>query len=278
MSRKRPTPERATQRREELLKEPVVMTIETEPPPTDAEEFEAVKIALESPLSDPGPGIIIDGKKLMDDFLKAHSPKETTTIFTYFEPALQEYENELQLLVKWIQRWEAKGYRCVVLNESHARTNPRFEAYASKVANFWSQNPILYERACWYRWVALEQVGGGAMADYDVMPRTLTPIPVTDDFTIFERGVPSLASGTKSAVGKFLDFIMTLPDTKENDHFSDMLAVRMFPEVKQESLCVQWTDTAWESAPFIHCSHAALIPRGKNPRYKFVDEIMGVKA
>lgn len=198
-------------------------------------------------------------------------------IHTYFEPTELDYAGELRLLLLWQQKWAALGYEPVVLNESHARSNPRFETFSKRVAEIFSQNPKGYETACWYRHCAMEAVGGGAMSDHDVFPSRYETIPVRDQLTIFENGVPSLISGTAAAFGAFCDHIQNLKDPENPGHRSDMTEIRSLPGLITESRCVQFGDTDWKAANWTHLSHASTHPAGKSPRYKFVREIMEMK-
>lgn len=206
------------------------------------------------------------------------------TIHTYFVQALDEYETELRLLLLWQNWWRDRGYTTVVLNETHAERHPKYAEFRAKTDRFWSQNPRPYERACWLRWLALEVAIEttliGAMCDYDVFPRALTPIPVDgEQFTIFEPGVPCLASGTHRTIREMIDYILGLPDdiAPEGKHYSDMLAIRNFPNLKTVPLARQFTDTDWLNAPFVHCSHGSMHPNKKIPRHQHVAEVMALK-
>lgn len=208
-------------------------------------------------------------------------------IHTYFEACHQEsYETELALLLLWQKRWQEIGYGTVVLNESHARAHPLYAEYVRKVDTFPSVNRRDYERACWLRWLALEMAGGGVMSDYDVFPRKepifgSVVLPVCNHFTIFESGVPSLASGTVAAIRELVTWILSLPDGYTDpaiaNHFSDMIAVRGFPELQTESCCVQHGDKNWLDAPFIHFSHSSTHPKGFTPRHQHIDALMALK-
>lgn len=201
-------------------------------------------------------------------------------IHTYFEPCEGiDYESELRLLLLWEKHWSDLGYETVVLNESHARKNPKYDAFMAHILTFPSVNGVgenRYEARCWQRHAAMEMVGG-ALCDYDVFPTRLTGIPVTDDLTLLERGCPSLISGTKEAFGRFVDFIMALPDGHSYDtvngqnHASDMYAVR-HAKLNENPMVMQFTEPGWASAPFVHFSHASTV--NHRPRYKWISRLL----
>jgi len=202
----------------------------------------------------------------------------TTTIHTYFTVCAGiNYEEELRLLILWQQIWQRLGYTTIVLNETHAEVHPLYAAYRAKVDTFPTINPREYDRACWLRWLALDAVGGGIMADYDVFPRALRTLPVYDQFTIFERGVPCLAGGTQLAIRQWIEYVMGHPDgySPDQKHFSDMLCVRGLPSLKTESLCVQYTDTDWLKTSFIHFSHSST--EKVRPRHKNIEALLALK-
>jgi hypothetical protein len=200
----------------------------------------------------------------------------TTTIHTYFEATELNYEEEIKLLLAWQHRWESLGYKTRVINEWHARQNPRFEAFSKRIAAIHSINPAGYETACWYRHCAMEYIGGGAMSDHDVVPSRFEPIPVNDKLTIFEKGVPSLISGSAAAFGVFCQFIIDLKDPAgDPGHRSDMTEIRSLPGLVVDSRCVQFGDTDWRAANWTHFSHAST--EKHRPRWKHIEPLMAQK-
>lgn len=236
------------------------------PPPPLAIDLDEPSSAESSPV------IAVTGKTSTE----AHSIIECTNrIHTYFSSCDGiAYEPELRLLILWQQHLADLGYTPVVLNQSHAQANPRYAAYLAKVDTFHSVNPRDYERACWLRHAAMEQVGGGVLCDYDVFPSRLEAIPVSDKLSIFESGVPSLISGTSKAFGGFCDFLQAM-DGHTDSHWSDMLAVREFPGMTLDKRCVQFTDTDWMAANFTHFSHSST--EKHRPRHKHILPLLALK-
>lgn len=196
-------------------------------------------------------------------------------IYTYFEATELNYAEEIRLLLVWLKSWQCLGYEPVIIGEYHARRNPRFETFSKRVVAIETQNPRGYETACWYRHCAMEQVGGGVMSDHDVIPSRYERLPVSDDLTIFEKGVPSLISGTAKAFGGFCQFVIDLKDPETPGHRSDMTELRSFPGLVTDSRCVQFTDTDWRAANWTHFSHAST--EKHRPRWKHIEPLMAMK-
>lgn len=93
-------------------------------------------------------------------------------VFTYYEPMPDRLRynphTEGALIEFWKQSWEKAGWSPVVLNESVARRHPRFEYHRErflKCPSPWRS----WQLAGLTRWVAMSVVGGGMLADYDVI-------------------------------------------------------------------------------------------------------------
>lgn len=70
----------------------------------------------------------------------------------------------------WRRAWKAQGWEPIILTPKDAKAHPRYEELHAKFAAFPTINPKEYEVACFDRWIAMAQVGGGICVDYDVLP------------------------------------------------------------------------------------------------------------
>lgn len=97
----------------------------------------------------------------------------SNTVFTYLDrpDPIQQAMVEL-----WKRSWDARGWSPVVLDCQVAQRHPAFERFDRLVRSYPTVNPEDYEAACFERWLALDQVGGGLMTDYDVLNARL-PYP-----------------------------------------------------------------------------------------------------
>lgn len=77
------------------------------------------------------------------------------------------------LLAQWSREWESSGWEPVVLGRSMAERHPRWRWFRDAVAELPSVNAAAYEAACFHRWMAMAVVGGGFMADADVLPNNI---------------------------------------------------------------------------------------------------------
>lgn len=205
---------------------------------------------------------------------------DTNVIHTYFDYATGiDYATELKLLLLFIREWEKLGYKVEVLNEAHARKNPRFDAFMAKILTFPSVNgvgPETYEARCYQRHLCGE-LFGGVFVDHDLFPRELLRIPVTDELTLFEPGCPSMIVGSPSAFGRFVDFILALEDGHFSDqvnganHGSDMYLSRE-AKLPVNQMVKQFSEDGWRDAPFWHFSHHST--RNHRPRHEWIPKLM----
>lgn len=126
-------------------------------------------------------------------------------ISTYFEPVPEiNIEESTRLLLLWRENWESQGYRTQVLNEHIARKHPLFDEYNERIKRFPSINPDGYDRACWMRWLAMVQVQGGFMTDYDLFAYNPDwkdlPIDFDNEICVSQQSfIPCLVTGMPQA-------------------------------------------------------------------------------
>ena len=94
-------------------------------------------------------------------------------VYTYFEHLGDDADTAL--LSMWMRAWDWAGLQPVILTDREAAPHPACEIFQTSHYFTQSANAPAYERACFKRWCALAQVGGGLMADWDVIPYSKEP-------------------------------------------------------------------------------------------------------
>lgn len=191
--------------------------------------------------------------------------------------------DELKLVLLWQRAWQAMGWQTRVLNEHHARQHRFFLEYEAAISKLPSTNPAPYERACWMRWLALAQVGGGWMSDFDVMPYADIQAPA--GFTgliMLQSCSPSLVS----CPAEIADALCRLFATSKygsrpqgegrHDHWSDMYALLDVGDelpIERHDIVKGYGDPGWEFAPAVHYSNSVMAPNGKSPRWQWIPQL-----
>lgn len=218
-------------------------------------------------------------------------------VFTYYTTCPgHDQESELKLIALWRDAWTRQGFEPFVLQEWHARQHPQFNEYHNVVSQLPTVNSAAYERACFIRWLALAQVGGGFMSDYDVFPRRddfdgdLGLLPMTgrdlNKLCMFQsRNVcPSLVYAHKSVAERVCNlFVTTAGGRREingKPHASDQYMLEDWVATNpdwlvQKDLVRDYEGTPdWDKAKFVHFNNGSMTPRGKVPRWKHIPAIL----
>lgn len=210
-------------------------------------------------------------------------------IHTYFEvvPEMND-ENELKLIELWEKSWAKFGFETLVLNESHARQHPYWDEYSKAVENLPTINPKGYERACWVRHLAMAQVGGGMISDYDCIPRS-PKFPSIDlsHITLWEFICPSLISASSERFEWLCrQFASYKPDDDDKSihgvHTSDQNVIRRILGPMNDDNCPikvkaevkLYGSPGWETSALVHFSNGSMGPAGKMPKYKYIPELI----
>lgn len=200
-------------------------------------------------------------------------------IYTYFTtiPSMS-LENEAKLILLWSERWRAAGFEPVVLNEYIARKHPYFDEFDAAVQKMPTTNTKKYEAACYHRWLAMTQVGGGYLSDYDV-----APYGFKDELKPEEQG--RLTCFTHNAVPclvhapaeKFLEQCQWFVANADYNatHLSDMylLQGRVAKEpdaVLLKDVVKEYTEAGWETAKAVHYANSRMTPNKKTPRHAHI--------
>lgn len=203
----------------------------------------------------------------------------STRVHTFYgHVPLLSIEDETRLIMLWRDAWTKAGFEPIVLNEFIASKNVLFPHLEEKIKTLPSVNPEGYESACYLRWLAMAEIGGGIMADYDVFPYGWTWIykEFPDILLTFQGHCPSLVCGSKSAYLKvvkgFLDYqVNPLRDLHDGrPHTSDMYIMRdgNIPH-KEKNVVVDFGKEGWETAKAVHYNTSTTTPKHL-PRWKHI--------
>jgi hypothetical protein len=155
------------------------------------------------------------------------------TVFTFRRriPGWDEAEIEAQLDL-WARGWQSAGWNPVVLGRTSAERHPLYVEYMARVNSFPTINIREYENACWERWLALSNQGGGLMVDFDVLPRSdfnadKLPPKQAGVFQVLGNNVPCAVQADKAGLEAFIAAVLAYepgPSDKEQGkpHVSDM--------------------------------------------------------
>lgn len=183
-------------------------------------------------------------------------------VYTYYYPVPDlDSEKELTMLDFWRRSWAARGWTPVVLSRNHAKEHPEFQKYYNKVSQLPTINPKLYELSCFLRWLAIVQVGGGFMTDYDCINYSFLPPPSFGPLTSYDpNGKPGMMSGNSDEFGRAVRWMINCEWTNDDreggkPHISDMHCLeRHKAEYLIDPICVEFQGGGWESAQVVHYS------------------------
>jgi hypothetical protein len=93
-------------------------------------------------------------------------------VYTYHEAVeeISAWYDAPEILERWRSAWMKAGWEPVVLGLETAAVHDRWEWYSGAIAQFPSVNAAGFDAACFHRWLAMAVVGGGFLADADVLP------------------------------------------------------------------------------------------------------------
>jgi hypothetical protein len=160
-------------------------------------------------------------------------------VYTYYEDVPEitncpsRNSSQQDLIEICSKSWANHGWNLLVLSEKDAATHPLYESYKKVVLSFPSANPFPYDYHCYMRWLAMANVGGGIMIDYDVVNLGVKNLDFFDfsRLTLYQGHVPCVVSGNSehylNLVKEFIkikdkikDYICLIND---KPHTSDML-------------------------------------------------------
>ena len=133
------------------------------------------------------------------------NPHTPWVMSTFYEASSRkddrEREDARQLtLSTWALHWQRAGWQTRVLGVADAKKSPFYKQLLVKFGQIpLGENPE-YEKACYFRYLAMSETGGGWMSDYDTLP---LHFPATGDlvsngtFTVLQGHIPALMSGSQ---------------------------------------------------------------------------------
>jgi len=141
------------------------------------------------------------------------------------------------LLKVWVDEWTSAGWNPKILNMEDVRQHPQFESINAMLNGL----PFkYYDRLCFLRWLAIAQVGGGWIVDYDAFPLAFVTneLPNQGRMTIHEYaptgGVPAMVSANEAEFNRFAWALVENAQLhKHEDHWSDMKALQ---DIYQQTL------------------------------------------
>jgi len=171
------------------------------------------------------------------------------TVYTYYQKIDEldeEYQKEILSICE--ESWRNKGWEFKVLSEKNVENSDSYSEFKKTILSYPTVNNYLYEYSCYMRWLAMAEIGGGILIDYDVFNLDLDS--QDEEFfnhtglTIYVENCPCVVSGSKedylSAVRFFTslhkDVQTTIPDKdlysknflksiKDKPHTSDMYMI-----------------------------------------------------
>lgn len=108
-------------------------------------------------------------------------------------------EDQKKLIDICRNSWERAGWRFVVLNETIAQKHFFYKKYKKIISTFPTINPKKYEYNCFMRWLAMSQIGGGLVIDYDVININFYKKDIVwnkSGITVYQGHVPCVVYGT----------------------------------------------------------------------------------
>jgi len=155
-------------------------------------------------------------------------------MFTFYSRASKPnsklpYENDM-ILLAWKAAWHENGWDPIVLSLDDAKKHHLYKKFED---TFHDAEPqiSLYDRYCFYRWLAVAAHGGGWMSDFDNFPLNIGPIighilPNDGQFTSYDGHVPDLLSGSLKEWNRMIDLLYDSFMKNSHRFWSDMLALR----------------------------------------------------
>jgi len=133
-----------------------------------------------------------------------------TTVFTYFATATDiGHGQSNEILSLWKQGWQSRGWNPVVLRLMEASRHPKFAAMKHALTTLPYVGDKNEQAGLFYRWLALDTMGGGLLVGIDQLPNAFTPEKV---------GTRALDRNTLSAVIESLIAYTVKPDDTLNGH------------------------------------------------------------
>jgi hypothetical protein len=158
----------------------------------------------------------------------------TRTVCTYFDRLEGALGHESAAILRfWERAWAFAGWNPVVLNRRIAESAPDFVPFLAEVHRKPTINPREYEDACYLRWLALRQSGGGLLADLDVFPldgaNHHLHTPDGDPVFLHAHRIPALVWASEAGAADICRVLVETPVPDGGKHESDMTILQRVP-------------------------------------------------
>src|SRR6478609_5812901 len=99
-----------------------------------------------------------------------------TTVFTYFSTTTDVGHGESNAVIElWKQGWASRGWNPIVLRLMEASRHPKFAALTKTLQTLPYVGDKAEQAGLFYRWLALDSMGGGLLVNNDQLPNAFTP-------------------------------------------------------------------------------------------------------
>ena len=183
-------------------------------------------------------------------------------IYTFYSPLVRALETpreqrtrktDQELLEVWKTSWYNAGWDPKVITLDDAKSYRGYISYHNRLR----QVKLLgkggrgeeYNEYCFLRYLAMAQVGGGVMSDYDLFPlsdaASSPAVPEPANFTVHQKTlnkagpVPSLCSGSAKEWERIADAILSVSEGPSESGWSDMTALMHIYHTQPGSLLLQ---------------------------------------
>jgi len=178
------------------------------------------------------------------NFFRSKDEAKMPRMHTFFEPAYDNVEKQLEDLDVWKEVWRKAGWDTKVLKLEDAKRHPMFDKFREAFDN--AEYKINeYNRMCFYRWLAIASSGGGWMSDFDTYPLHSQPLrdgvdlPNNGKFTDYERHVPCLLSGSKAEWDRMVELLLSSYRRHTAEFWTDM---RSLAEITDQDRLIRMGD------------------------------------
>jgi hypothetical protein len=186
------------------------------------------------------------------------SRHRVNTVYTYHHAdEAREWPAEIEV---WADSWHRHGWYPVVLTERDARRSPLFPELFECVNSLPTVNGHAYENACYFRWLALHERGGGLLTDYDVVNRGYRPdhlLANAPAIHLHLDKVPCAFYATPAGLETTFQWWRKPGEpfiVLGQPHYSDMHLCARFSSFPVDPACSEFGDPRVNGLPLVHCA------------------------
>lgn len=193
-----------------------------------------------------------------------------TTVFTYYgTPSDVGHGESNEILELWKQGWQSRGWNPVVLRLMEASKHPRFAAMQAAVERLSFVGDKQEQKNQFYRWLALDSMGGGLLVNMDQLPNAFTPGAKVEAMT-WRKG-----QELDALITQLIDYTIQSTDTLNgNPHvtdstvFMDSLKLGSRDMDTSEPRIVNYGGLNWREADIVDFNEQAIIASPKRGKRK----------